>query len=153
MGLFVCNHLILPARPHKLNKRGNWVLIKSQEWSCVKDTTTPDRHRGKVCLVNIPCEQPPGPGSTSLEPFDVWLEEKSFPLINLLLEGKWEDSRWPWALDSPDLPTELVFEPKRHDWPHTPFCICPNRGLTSSPIGRKSEESFSGNLCVSWGKY
>ena len=31
MGLFVCNRLILLARPHKLNKRGNWVLIKSKE--------------------------------------------------------------------------------------------------------------------------
>lgn len=93
MGLFVCNRLILPARPHKLNKRGNWVLIKSQEWGCVKDTTTPDRHGGKVCLVSIPCEQPPGSGSPSLEPLmSVW-RGNLFPFTGLLLEGQWEESK------------------------------------------------------------
>jgi hypothetical protein len=55
MGLFVCNRLILQARPHKLDKRGSWVLIKSTERGCVKDTITPAKHWGEVCLVNTPC--------------------------------------------------------------------------------------------------
>lgn len=81
MGLFVCNRLILQARPHKLNKRGNWVLIKSKEWGCVKDTTTPDKHKGVKCVWLIP------PANSILA--------QGTPGQNLLMSG-WKGNPFPF---------------------------------------------------------
>lgn len=121
MGLFVCNRLILQARPHKLNKRGNWVLIKSQEWGCVKDTTTPTDTGVKSVWLISQAKQPPGPGRPSLEPFDVWLEGKSFPLHWL---ASWRAVRREMTLSScqPQPPhLSWGFKQERHDCFPAPF--------------------------------
>lgn len=120
MGLFVCNRLILQARPHKLNKRGNWVLIKSQEWGCVKDTTTPTDTGVKSVWLISRANSLLAQGAPHWNPLMSGWRGNPFPFIGLLHEGQWEE-RWLWALASPNLPTALVFKQERLDCYLPPF--------------------------------